>query len=109
MIEGPWLGSDQKMKIRFDLPKDIHGVRYVVNSHFMEIEDKDGHVARLLPTGLVKYRCEDCGEEFMMTSNHGDLTCPICGARGQAKPCWGRVQLSFVPENESDFDANRRD
>jgi DNA-directed RNA polymerase subunit RPC12/RpoP len=97
-----FLQRESTMKIRANLPDDIHGFRYVTNSHFVEVEDENGNTAHLLPTGIVKYKCEGCDTEFFMGSNHGVVKCPVCGLQ-KAKPCWGKVQLSFVPEKESDF------
>jgi len=97
--------AEMKMKVRAELPADIKSLR-VSNPHYVDLEDVDGNVAHLVPQGVVKYICDDCKAVFLMTSNHGAITCPLCGQKGKAKPVWGSLQVSFVPEKESDFSSS---
>ena len=93
-----------KFKIRTHLPEDIHGVRYVKNTHFLEIEDDKERVWRGGATGVVKYVCKVCKGFLYSPSNYGRIPCnlPGCG-QSMMDPQWHKPQLSFVPEEVSDF------
>ena len=92
-----------KHDIRTQFPPGVKGFKYMGNSHFIELVDKEGGVIRANATGLVRYDCATCKSAFFMMSNHGDLSCPSCRTIGSAKPMWVTPQLSFVPEEPSDF------
>ena len=91
------------MKLITNFPSEVHAVTYVKNSHYLELEDDDGHCTKLDASGVVKYTCEKCGFLFLTFENHGDITCPSCAEQGAAKPVWYVPQLSFVPERECEF------
>lgn len=89
------------MKIRTNLPPEVHGFRYVVNSHFIELEDDKGNTIRLKAKSMLKGTCQLCGGSVLVESRIGSMRCPHCG--GEVEWVWGKAQLSFVPEAESDF------
>lgn len=91
------------MKFRTSLPREVHAVTYVKNSHYIELEDDDGNRTKLDASGVVKYECSGCKFMFLAFENHGDIKCPLCGVNGAAKPQWYVPQLSFVPEKPSTF------
>jgi DNA-directed RNA polymerase subunit RPC12/RpoP len=91
------------MKIRAELPPAVHGLRYVTNSHFLELEDDKGHTTRMLPRSFCKYVCSKCQVVFFMTSNFGAVRCPCCGDASTVKSAWGSFQIGFMPEEESEF------
>ena len=89
------------MKITTNLPKSVHSFKYVKNSHYIELEDDSGKKTKLLASSLIRGECQDCFYEFYSPSNQGKLSCPSCN--GTVEWVWGKVQLCFVPEKESDF------
>lgn len=91
------------MKIQTKLPKQVHAMCYVKNSHFIELEDDDGNKTKVNATGVVRYDCTACKYTFLAFENNGEISCPLCQAKGAAKPKWYVPQLSFVPEKKSDF------
>lgn len=95
--------SPMKHDVRTHFPDGVKGFKYMANSHFIELVDKTGNKVKANATGLVKYDCEECQNVFFMMSNHGELTCPTCQRPASAKPTWVVPQLSFVPEEQSDF------
>ncbi len=101
--EGP------NMKIRADLPPAVHGLRYVTNSHFLELEDDKGNKTRMLPRSFCKYVCDKCQAVFFMTSNFGQVRCPCCGDPAAIKSAWGSFQIGFMPEDESEFQGMTTD
>jgi len=94
------------MKIRTNLPSRVHGITYVKNTHYIDLEDDSGHHARIDATGIVKYKCDKCKFVFWTTSNHGTMACPMCHDQDCVKPAWYKPQLSFIPEKPSDFKGN---
>jgi hypothetical protein len=94
---------EMRHDVRTRFPEGVKGFKYMGNSHFIELVDKDGHVVKANATGLVRYDCAHCSGVFFMMSNHGDLSCPECRKSSSAKPTWVVPQLSFVPEEQSDF------
>jgi len=92
-----------KLDVRTQFPEGVKGFKYMGNSHFIELVDKEGRTVKANATGLVRYDCEKCKDVFFMMSNHGDLSCPACRSMGSAHPTWVVPQLSFVPEEASDF------
>lgn len=91
------------MKIKTKLPKQVHALSYVKNSHFIELEDDDGNKTKVNATGVVRYDCIACKYTFLAFENNGEISCPVCRAIGAAKPKWYVPQLSFVPEKPSTF------
>jgi DNA-directed RNA polymerase subunit RPC12/RpoP len=98
-----WEVGDRNMRLTTDLPCEVHSLTYVKNSHFIKLEDDDGNSTKLDASSVVKYTCEKCGFLFLTFENHGDITCPSCAEQGAAKPVWYVPQLSFVPEQASNF------
>jgi hypothetical protein len=94
-----------RYKIRTNLPERIHGVRYVKNSHYLELEDEQERAWRGGATGIVKYTCQhpDCKSTYYQPSNNGKQKCPVLGCDGMALPIWHKAQLSFVPEEPSQY------
>ena len=88
--------------IKADLPPEVHGVCYTKNHHFLELTDALGRKIKLNATGLVQYICRSCQFMCLTPSNNGELFCPGC-KQSLMDPQWTRVQLSFVPEDPSDF------
>ena len=95
--------KDNTMKISTNLPPHVHGVTYVKNTHFIELEDDEGNRTHINATSIVKYECKDCKFIFFALSNHGTISCPLCGVKECAIPVWYEPQLSFVPEKPSKF------
>lgn len=89
-------------KINAMLPAETHGVGYTENSHFIELTDRNGRKIKVDATGVVRYHCYGCQAIFLLLTNHGPLTCPVCLEK-KIEPRWLKPQLAFVPEEESDF------
>lgn len=89
------------MRISTNLPAAIHSLMYVKNSHWIELEDHDGRRTRLFDNALMRYTCRACAFLCLCPSNAGPLRCPLCGQTLDQE--WQRVQVCFVPEDESDF------
>ena len=92
------------MRITTNLPPEIHSIKYVKNSHWIELEDNDGRVHRVHDNGMVRYECKnkDCGFAMMTWQNRGSLLCPACQT-ARLEPVWQRLQVCFVPQKETDF------
>lgn len=91
------------MKIATNLPNSIHGITYVKNSHWIELEDTNGTRHRMHDNSLVRYECgSSCGFFMLAPSHVGNFTCPACKA-GPMRHQWQRMQVCFVPERETDF------
>lgn len=89
------------MKIQTNLPESVHSLQYVKNHHWIELEDTQGRKIRLHDNGLVRYECPGCKFFCLTASNSGKLGCPVC--RTVMVQQWQRMQVCFVPEQESDF------
>jgi DNA-directed RNA polymerase subunit RPC12/RpoP len=92
-----------KFRIQTNLPENIHGVQYVKNSHFLELIDEKERSWRGGATGIVKYHCESCHQAFYSPTNHGELRCPMPGCGAMVIPVWHKAQLSFIPEEPSQY------
>jgi len=90
-----------KVKITTNLPDDVHGIVYVKNTHFIELEDDKGNRTKLNASGLLIGQCQECKERVVALTNQGKMTCTHCGSA--VKWAWTRPQLAFVPEHESKF------
>lgn len=75
-------------------------------SFFIEISDDQGNKSRLDATSTMLCHCAHCASDFMVFKNSGRIMCPHCMGRSEAT--WGRLQIAFIPENESDFPAPPR-
>lgn len=91
----------QVMKIQTHLPDDIHAFRYVKNSHYIELEDSNKNVIKLVAKSMVKGVCTKCNETIWAETRSGLMRCPHCVSN--VKWVWGKAQLVFVPEEESEF------
>ena len=90
-----------EMKLSANLPDEISSLTYTKNHHYIELKDVNGKKTKLIPNDLIKCECKGCKFVFYSESNHGITKCPICG--GKIVTAWGKVQLCFVPEKETDF------
>jgi hypothetical protein len=95
--------ESNEMQFTYKMPDDVRGVRYVANHHYVELEDKQGRKSKMPATAVLKCVCigEHCGAVFFVSSNMGSLNCPHCG--GPTTKIWGKMQIGFIPEDESDF------
>lgn len=81
------------------------------NHHYIELEDAKGRKIKLLARTLMKLACssEVCNTQIYVDwePGTGETTlglpseCLACGAPMERK--WGKGQLTFVPEGESEF------
>jgi hypothetical protein len=83
-------------------PDAIKAITYKRNSLFVETEDWNGNSHRAKGTGVMLYRCRN-GCRFLLFSNHGLLTCPLCRTYG-ATGMWVKPQLAFIPDKPSDLE-----
>ena len=90
------------MKICTNLPHEIHSLTYVKNHHWIELEDTKGRKTKLHDNGLLRYECPGCKFFCFTPHNNGTLLCPVCKGTDMVQQ-WQRIQVCFVPENESDF------
>ena len=88
--------------IKTNLPDTIKGIKYILNTHFIELTDCGGNTTKLLAKGLLRGECVDCEQVFYVESKIGDLVCPHCKCNN-VRWAWGTTQISFVPEQESKF------
>ena len=95
--------ESEMVKFTYNMPDEVKWVRYEPNTHFVELEDKQGNRTKMPATAILKCVClaAHCREIFFVSSNMGALRCPICG--GETAKIWGKMQVSFIPEDESDF------
>jgi uncharacterized Zn finger protein (UPF0148 family) len=84
------------------LPEHINTFEYTRNHHFVRLGRKDGSEVKLLAGSKMLYACPNKCMEFLTESNHGVLKCPLCG--DTMTSAWGREQVCFIPEKESDFE-----
>ena len=93
------------MRVTYKLPPGIKGFKYVPNHHYVELEDTAGNIVHMPATGLLRCECTKCAAVFMVFYNSGSdespMSCPHC--RGPAKARWGKLQIAFVPEDETAF------
>jgi len=92
------------MRVSYKVPAPgVQSFKWVANHHYIELEDKDGNITKMPATALLKCSCRDpyCGMVFFVSSNMGPLKCPHCGSEAEKE--WVRPQLSFVPQERSDF------
>ena len=47
------------MKIHTNLPENIRGIKYYKNSHYIELEDVEGRIHKVVATDLLRGRCKD--------------------------------------------------
>lgn len=88
------------MKIRTHLPRWL-GFKYMPNHHYVELEDSDGNKAHLPAHGIMHHDCNACRAKWWTESNVCSF-CPSCGSQDVSKK-WGRLQVAFMPEAETDF------
>lgn len=95
--------ESEMVKFTYNMPDDVKSVRYEPNTHFVELEDKKGRKTKMPATSILKCVClgAHCREVFYVQSNMGGLLCPICGS--ETAKIWGKMQVSFIPEDESEF------
>ena len=89
------------MNITANLPDKIKRFSYQKNSHYIELEDNDGNIYKGIAKYLLRSSCKSCPYEFFSETNLGQNTCPSCGE--EMIKTWGKLQLCFLPEKESNF------
>jgi len=94
--------SINEIEVTAVLPASVNTFEYTRNHHFIRFAKKDGTHIKLVPESRMLYSCPIGCIEFLTDSNHGDLKCPICG--GPMKSSWGKEQVCFVPEKDTDFE-----
>jgi len=92
------------IRIGYKLPKGVRKFSYAPNHHYVELEDDHGRRTHLPATDLMRVSCSACRFFFFVASNYGLQTCPHCSATGTLEKTWGKMQIAFVPEDESDFE-----
>ena len=98
--------SNTEIAITAVLPAGINTFEYTRNHHFIRFAKKDGTEVKLIPESRMLYSCPAGCVDFLTSSNHGPLKCPICGMPMQSK--WGKEQVCFVPEEETDFEFPKK-
>jgi hypothetical protein len=88
---------------KYKLPRGLRGFRYVKNHHYLELEDEKGNELHLPAHGVMRHYCSGCKNRWWTESNVCNF-CPSCGGTDVEKS-WGRLQVAFVPERESEFAA----
>jgi hypothetical protein len=89
------------MKVTYQLPPGIKGFHYAPNHHYVELEDETGKTLHMPAQGVMAHRCGTCQFVWWTGSNRCSF-CPSC-ASGEVQRVWGKMQIAFVPEEESDF------
>lgn len=84
-------------KITTNLPPGWCLAEYSELNHHITLIDNLGRTVRLDAEHVVKYTCEECGEELFARQNHGKLKCGQCG--GVMTAVWGEAQLCFIPKD----------
>jgi hypothetical protein len=90
------------VRIRAQLPRGWRVVNYVTNHHYIELEDDQGNVHRLLATALIRGVCASCGLSVYVETRMGAMACPHC-VTGTVTWLWGDAKLAFTPELNSRF------
>jgi hypothetical protein len=90
------------MTIRANLPAGWTFLNYKPNHHYIELEDDQGNVHRLLATDLIRGVCAECGLSVYVETRLGAMACPHC-VTGTVTWLWGDAKLSFTPELNSRF------
>lgn len=89
------------MNISANLPNSVHGMRFVKNHHFVELQDVDGNKIVLDATTILLGDCTACAQRVAAFTNMGAMACTHCGEA--VKWRYVKPQLAFVAENESQF------
>lgn len=89
------------MKLETNLPSHIHSFKYVKNSHYLKLTDNGGNSTKLSAKDIIQYTCATCHISFWMGENIASA-CPSCRST-KLKTDWVELQLSFIPEDESQF------
>jgi len=96
----------REVSIEAILPESINTFEYTKNHHYIRLSKKEGAALKLIPSDQMLYVCPGGCMDFLTNSNHGTLRCPVCGAK--MKSGWGRKQVCFIPERESDFEFPKK-
>ena len=95
-------GETVAMKVTYNYPRGARTkFAYGPNHHYVDLEDEDGNKSHLPAQDLMRCECTSCTMVFWVHSNLGEMSCPHC--QGTAKKTWGKLQVAFVPEDESKF------
>lgn len=96
--------DDKKIaRVTHRLPSSVKEFTWRRNHHWIELEDEDGNRVRLEAISLIKGQCTACKLTVYAMSRYGRMVCPHCASR--VAWVWGRGQLAFVPEGETEFDG----
>lgn len=94
-------GERGTLEVRAVLPREIRSFLYVRNHHYIELTDAEGHTIKLVAKSMIRGDCKACSQPVYVESRIGAMTCPHCfGSIGWV---WGKAQMAFVPEVESEF------
>jgi len=94
--------AEGDLEVSAMIPDGVNRFEYVRNHHYIKLARKDGREIKLIPEGRLRYYCEACTFDMITNSNHGELKCPVCGTKMVSQ--WGKEQICFIPEKESDFE-----
>jgi len=91
----------KEITLEIALPAKVLAVHYVKNSHFIKLTDDKRREIKLWAKQILRGECPKCKFVFYTETPLQGGTCPRCQAAMQW--AWGTEQLSFIPEEESDF------
>lgn len=100
MIPSPARAED-RMKVTYELPPGVKSFKYEPNTHFVELTDLQGETLHLPATGVMAHQCGTCNLVWWTGTNQCSA-CPSC-LSPNVKRIWGKMQVAFVPEEESKF------
>lgn len=92
------------MKIETSLPDEINAFQYVKNSHYIKMQDNEKREIKLCAKQVMRGECPKCRYSYYTEMPPQDEHCPRCLTA--MTWAWGRAQISFIPEDESDFMKN---
>lgn len=87
--------------VTVSVPDTVRSSKWVRNHHYVELEDERGATIKLHAGGVLRGVCVDCKEVAFVMTEQGAMVCPHC--TGKMKWAWNKLQLAFLPEEESRF------
>ncbi len=93
--------NEEIQNVKASLPSTVRRFTWVRNHHYVEMEDESGHTVKLHAGGVLRGECTKCHSVIFATTHQGAMICPHC--LSPVKWQWSKIQLAFLPEEESKF------
>ena len=91
------------IQVEFGMPAEVQAVHYARNSHYIKLTDCKKRTTKLFAKKTMRFKCSGCGWSMIAENMDEQLPCPKCSNPLDAQ--WGKLQLCFLPDDESEFDA----